>query len=864
MVGKFVNKKGATIEVSFGVGSGELTFSAENAVTISSDVADTFDHIHSNTATISLESESYQGELFTSSEIGIPVEIKRNDVVVFAGYVMPRTFSQDFNSVLDTIEINCNDRLAVLNNMKYKNVGGAVSYADAVSMADIRTFSAILQEMLGADNAIWYDCSKSLSADADAAKLFDNLKIAEALFLSDEEANVWTQAEVLEEMLRFLDLRIKQVGNDYYMFCYDTIRNGGDITWYDIVGGATKTQTANVVAITSAMAEDCNDQITIGETYSRFSATAETQDYDELIVSPLDEDSLISPYPKKQLYCTEYETGNSEQLYYLTRQNSIVYGDDITERHWLVRVMDNPMWRFPYYNGTTDSDKSQIEQFCADGKNQQELPNSLAKTQGAALLDITNVDVSANLTDNSPVNSTSESTCLIISVNGNGDDTESGYYPNETTLKATCPRAVYSGTNAGSLTPSDSRATNYIVFGGKISLVPLQPMTGSWNAMAADTREYGTYYSWGGGDYWSGTWRDQPKRKDDKKTWYTRRYYKAADPFDTAKTDTTTDNGLIFMADDAPQAYKFKYSAVGDSEDHVGKVGVVACMLVIGDKCCVEKFDSDGNSYYEWQTFKDKDSVTEDEYYAQCFTLGFDPAIDDYLVGTEFDMANNISWDMDLGDASGMAISIKSSDNVSGKVQFSILGPANVTWSEVTRRHPTFFRHTKWATNNVPLMSHVANILIKDFTVKVYTDNGHAADEGQDLIYTSDTDANYSNIKDDITFRINSALTTAEAIEIGTSVVPSLSNPTDADGAPLTALYDVASGESAKAEQIYIDAAWREWHEPKVILKSAINYTAYAPFSRYSYPALPDFSMFVQSADIDLSEDAATINFKQI
>ena len=46
-------------------------------------------------------------------------------------------------------------------------------------------------------------------------------------------------------------------------------------------------------------------------------------------------------------------------------------------------------------------------------------------------------------------------------------------------------------------------------------------------------------------------------------------------------------------------------------------------------------------------------------------------------------------------DAEGIAIPIKKADKVSGRVKFMILGPVNALWDVVTRRHKTWFRHTK-------------------------------------------------------------------------------------------------------------------------------------------------------------------------
>ena len=50
-------------------------------------------------------------------------------------------------------------------------------------------------------------------------------------------------------------------------------------------------------------------------------------------------------------------------------------------------------------------------------------------------------------------------------------------------------------------------------------------------------------------------------------------------------------------------------------------------------------------------------------------------------------------------ETEGTAIPITKDDALSGAVVFRILGPINLTWNDITRRHKTWFRHTKWYNN---------------------------------------------------------------------------------------------------------------------------------------------------------------------
>lgn len=870
--GQFAAQDGAIISVVFTapgtagdieIGDGSLWFADAEAFTIKSDVSDTFDHVLTNTATARLMASGYTAAMFQSSARGASIVVKHDDDIVFLGWVVPRSYSQDFNSRLDQLDVNCTDCLGVLESSRFLNIDAAgSSYANARANAEQRTVKDIITSLINASMPdgytanIWYDGSRATdNTGAKRYTLFDELTLSDLLFLGDSESDTWTNLEVMQEIMRYFNLRIMQRGTDFYIYDLSAAKGYTDVEWVSLTTGATKTTEAQTVRLTNSNAADCADKISIGDTYSRLSLTADVKESADIVQSPLDDDLLTSPYPRRQYYCTEYETTEPEYLWALTRDTGLAYGDGVNVRHWLLRVMDNPQWKFPYYSGgmrPQSTGQYLPDVYCSTGKNQQALPNALTATQGAAIFRVACADVSEDVKDNSPASKPDENTMLVVSVNGNLDDTEAAAMPDAEALKGSCPRATYAGAAGGSLSPSDPRATNYIVFSGNISLVPVQPMTDPYNVIHDDSSDPTT---------WT---RTTVKRKDDKSRWYTRRYWKAADAFDTPVTDTLINYGWTPMADTAPQAYKFKYSAIGDSEDHVSKVAVLACMLIVGDKCAVETGTDGALSDIVWQTYKTREECADDdEYFAQSFTLGFDPKIGDYLIGTEFEMQNNVLWDTGI-EATGTAIPIKQSDHVAGKVQFMILGPVNTLWDEVTRRHPTFFRHTSWSTTSIPLLAHVAHIQVKNFKIEICSDNAHAADTDADIVYTSDTDSAFCSVKDDLEFKINSALTTPEALSLGASAAPALSNPViSSTGEPVTVLYDYVENATAKPEKTYLNAAWQEWHAPRIQIDTALTYSAYAPFAQYAHPALTGRRFFVLGADFDLQEAVADLRLRE-
>ncbi len=894
--GSFTSKKGDIItvyiltdndkteEVVIGEESSGVFFAGDDPCVIDSQINDTFDHILPHSATITLLSDRYLPSLYQSTCRNAKVTVYKDAECVFAGFLEPQTFSQDYNEALDEIQLNCIDCLSALQYSNYKNIGSAgVSYAEVKAGADQRKFLDIMTEMLqevwaGTDipssasiYKTYYDGSKKVDG---TYSILTDIAVSELLFLDEDEDSVWTQQAVLDEMMRYLNLHIMQIGANFYIFSWETVRKGGSVTWKNITGSGNLVTTSSTIDITTDIVADCGCQIEVGDTYNQLSLTDSVQEIENVIESPLDEDSLSYAYDGKQKYMTEYisdgsGTSSKDGFKDLVKSGSTSYdGGSVTD--WFVQIRKNDMWKF-YAPGKVDV----ISKYCSTGKNQQGLPNAMGKECGvSAILSVGKVKKDNGGNDNSPVSSIDMSNYLVISTCGNDTDSEDAYYPQDDDIKAAIPVAEYIGNEAGgNFSPNDDDTTNYIVISGKVILNPLMIMSCWYNpAHNSDCSDLGTCTP----GVTSKPTRAIPVielRNGNSR--YTRQHWKAASWQDAVTNDTTPDNdlnrGFIPFTDNGPQNYKFEYSSVGDSTDQISKVAVVACMLIIGDKVCVEKLPSEGGSGngqfsdFEWRTYKERSQCSsDDEYYQQCFTIGFDPAIGDYLIGKEYDIQNNISY-TDGVDAQGTAIPIRKSDKVSGKVQFKILGPVNTIWEEVTRRHPTFFRHTKWGSNSIPLLAHTSNILLKEFEVKVYSDNAKmGSGDDEDIVYMSDTKETYVNKKDDLEFKITTALTSAEAKSLGVKNSVKLSSPTTASGDALMSITDTNSGDTAKPEQLYVDAYWREWHEPRVVMTQNFeDGTHISPWNLYRHPAIGK-TFHVEGISRNLYEGTAEITMKEI
>lgn len=874
------NDRTQTIEI--GTEKADVYFS-EDPAEIENEVNDTFDVLLRNSAKIRLLCGNLITNLFSTSCRDAVVNIYKNDTCIFAGFIEPQTLSQPYNDRWDELELNCIDALSALQYSKYKNVGAlGVIYAFVKAEAAQRSFydiaTEILQgvtgglDILGNQNIkFWYDGSKAVDAQtANRYQVFKQLSISDLLFLGDDESDVWQQDEVLEELLKYLNLHIVQDGFNFYIFSWESVKAAPDkIIWHDIVANSTKTTAQQAVTIALANVADCDTTISIGDVYNQLLLTAKVEDIESVIESPLDDDLLVSPYINKQKYLTEYSSDGEGKtaynaFYAMTHNQKTTYGAGaITD--WYVQVMRNKQWTFPM-KGNTDIDI--VDYFGSEGTNQHALPDWLGQAPGAAIMALGSVKMNTANDDNSPTSKVNMTNYLVVSVNGNGvDNDENKTYPSVADIQKNIPYAVYTGNKSGGVfSPPDEETTNYIVLSGKVILNPIMRRTNTYTnlhnkewTMWPQNIEKGMIYVWH---------QTVPSRNNGDGRYYTCQYWQAETPDKEVSWHEGADSGFYPYTGEGPEEYEFKYSAIGDSTDKIRKVAILACMLVIGDKCAVETGTKGQITDIVWQKYKERSECqSDDEYYQQCFTIGFDPKIGDKLVGTEFKLQNNLDTTKGI-DAEGIAIPITKGDKISGQVRFMILGPVNVTWDEYTRRHPTFFRHTKWSSSSVPLLAHVSSILIKSFEVKVYSDNGLISNgnDDNDIIYMSDTKETFVNKKDDLEFKINSALTATECAQLGVSNTVKLSTPLNiSTGDGVLEVYDRNGNVKAKPEQIYVDSYYTEYHKPRIVMEQKLRDidNVVSLFNHYRHEAL-NKEFFVQGIGRNLIEGRADLTLKEI
>ena len=147
------------------------------------------------------------------------------------------------------------------------------------------------------------------------------------------------------------------------------------------------------------------------------------------------------------------------------------------------------------------------------------------------------------------------------------------------------------------------------------------------------------------------------------------------------------------------------------------------------------------------------------------------------------------------------------------------------------------FRHTKWTTNAINVLSHVSAIWISDFNIKIISDNAgkDVAEQSKDLIYSSNEVDSYIKKKDDIEFKINTIPTVDEAVQLG--IKSTISNTNVVNTKTNLPLRDelTFNGETNRAEKLFIEEYWNYYNKPKVILETEIHDNGYNIFNTFTF-----------------------------
>lgn len=847
-------------------GAGHVWF-GENPVTVETKNDGVETVIIEGKASVDIVTDSVLTGLFSNDVTDTHVSITCDGNLFFEGYMEPRAYSQPVSDETNALTLNCIDGLTATKYRKFRNVGSTVDYERACGEAGMTSISSLLAECIGSvcSVPIWYDGSKVPSSGS--GNLLDVLQVNSGLYLGDGCDSVKTCYEVVEDLLRYLGLHALETCGGVYIFSLGSL--GKDITWTALVSSDVTSAGAGGIwqwrggLLSDAHLGGADGSVDIGEVYNQVALTVHptsSKSSDSVLHSLLDSSGTVPSMGGRVTYVTEYAAdGNGKKaaraFWNLIKNHSDDGYDSQTWKDYLVRPMRNIYWTIGNGSGPGSAAVSWTST-SAEG-----LVDRLGSELGALLVSSGSVDHKPGSGDTSKQATVSMTTQLVVSVNGNGDDSNPS--PTDTDIQGRMPLASYVGGDSTAVySPSDPTVKTYLVFSGTLVLLPL---LGS-KFTVENVRHYSdgdSFYSNYPKDYGGVTLPGvnaglltSPSRENGDGRYLAFEWWQNGQGAGTRQ-------GWLPDTGDGPEEYEYKTS---DGKDTKDKVDVLWCMLRIGDQVVVEDKNKQGEvGAFTWQPYKSLSDCggDVDRYLEQTFTIGIDPKIGDKIIGQEYSIGTNFDYTMNIDADGGMAIPLPYSSALHGTLRLDILGIDNGPWENYHKtRHATMFRHSTWGTDVVPLMSHVSSVLVKNFNVKFYTDTEDTG-EDSDIVYVSRASKGYVNKKEVSGSLVTSGFTSSEMSQYHLSNTIVQSTVCDGEGRAVLTVKDTLTNETGKPEKLYVDELWRRLHTARLTLSQTVRPALVSPWGGYVVPSLGK-TMTVVETKANLAEGTCKVKLAEI
>lgn len=837
-------------------------------VTIQCDRQDLTKRIIISQATINLISnQDLTDYLFADTNRSIPVDITLNNESVFFGYVDPLQFNQGYAHNYENISVTATDPLGALEEIKVNQL----PYFDATT--EISPWNLLYAIIIKAGCTLEYE-----SINASVKTAMQNTKIHATVFFGDSEDDYKNLYEVLEEICKYFNLYVAMHSSNGVM----------------VVSTINQILTHRTISNFKDLAADDSTSLSTDDVYSQIKVTCEIEPVEDLVVSFDDKASIYSDYSHPVRYMTEYVSAGEgrsawDGFYCMINGNPTNY-DECYTRDYYMYALRNDAWDFG-----TGVNKNYIEYLGGSDispmrNDQLGLLTWLASDKcRCALVGFGRADENAQGTQNSSIQGYVDvDKYLLISTMGTWGNTDSDFSTFDTAIQSAKPLCKYTGINSNILSPSDERIVNYIIISGSMILNPLQRKTGShWStdydktysntfedALANFAWVKQTLYESDGTPYQSsvrGCWHHTiPITDNGDGGYYQQKWYSGV-------------CGIYGYLDNSKnQTFKYNYSAFGDSVDRISKIPILACQMKVGTgttaKYCVERLDQgeSGINKFEWLTAAQCELLGIEPY----FTLGIDPAIGDNIIGKKWPISNNLDYTVNL-DATGTAIPIKASDSLSGVIEFSILGPYNSAWDEITKETHhrwVFWTHTSWDSHKRSILNNIQSIMVNSLKIDMKNNNGGmsslATTADNDLVYMSNMNPAYIETLDS-NLIICTPLTLDECLDWGIKVQTSNSYVYNSDDTAWRGFEITGSGETTyvKPEQCLVDYYYKEYNSPAKIIETKLKTGAFSNGlygNSMNYDMLTDYftgvgagNMMLMSYDANLKDKTLDIRLRE-
>ena len=769
----------------------EIALSA-NPVVITQKSDGLFSEIKPLGCTIEILSSYIYPDMYATNERNVEVFVYADSTVIFEGYLTPYAYDQPYANVLDTIQLEAVSKLSTLKDIDYRLVSDEPKI---VSFKDI----------------LWHLFIDGAGYSQDTLKIYYTMgienrlsffKISEANFFDNDDAHTpWKMEEVLSQICRYLGVTCVEYNSAIYIIDYQHINKANNSLALNYFDNTQLDDTASITyqnvlkTITKDDYASNDSTISFDDIYNKVSVDVNTYNIEDLCpkIEELQYSTNISGYPVGTEWThTEYKWNGTVKDSYKTFQ-----------QYHTVRLLNaNSNWKHRYFKIANSYSGSNPVEINTDSSisNPYYDPNSTTKynnnvwphinTRCAFIERFAYYDADDPTPSNLSWSTYIGFNCLDDTIVATGDD---GVF-NVNNWKDVLEAPVLEYTSKEPLRYSPNTGTSWITFKGQL-----------W--YQRNTYQNKTSYT--------------IASKSDKTYMYT-------------PTDGILDVSPYYFAyysDISPDGFNKGKKPVKTwptrkktNPDYGKGYPMLKCKLQIGDKYWDgSKWTTKPEKYWDgskwvypaeptfYINFNNSPKNGDEEGFA-CFQW--------QDVAPNFDFKSKISekcW----------AIPIKTSDNISGIMKFTIYTPS---------QFGPVFDGTNYTTNWKCLCP---VIFMKGFELNyIYTDTSEwylkEESENDDIVYTNEVDAGFSREYDDsIEMKIN---TYTDNVPISRSFVMT------GDNNEFTTKYinSDTTPTARQPEYLLIEKMLNHYTDKKLIYETSIKYKSKtnkesAPFYRYEF-----------------------------
>ena len=266
-------------------------------------------------------SDKFQ-QLFSTNYQQFKVNLKRNDSIIWTGFINPEVYSQDFSHSIYDFEIECISALSTLQYIDFKKT------TDSVNIMDL------IEECIAKSKGDYRHCYIPQTYNIDL-----QLLIISAYNFIDEDDKPMNYKEILEAICTFLNWTITECEGNIYFIDVDYIAKG--LTAYTdiLTRGYPTVNLSNSIELTDVKSMGASNTLSILGGYNQATVIASDYEVDndrlfpEFDFKPISLNDKVEMVKNKQMYVKYFcFTPLNYTFYYYTL--IITYTGEIKQYTW--------------------------------------------------------------------------------------------------------------------------------------------------------------------------------------------------------------------------------------------------------------------------------------------------------------------------------------------------------------------------------------------------------------------------------------------------------------------------------------------------------------------------------------------------